>query len=202
MSDIQTLLPTLPQWLSAPLILLSVSVALWPGLSQAVIDLTAKNRHQKQERSQLELLKLRYEIELYRKQNDLERLPEDTHLLVNSKENKEKSAIEEDGFVVTLLMPSQIRLFYCMIGGLISGLIDFLLNLSRLQHNYPELLNHQSAGFLLGLLLRYLLLVSIGGTMSFLFVPLRITKLNAITLGMSYGLCVFYFANFILFPEN
>lgn len=79
MDEFVKLLPSLPQWLSIPLILLTVVAVVWPKVVQTVREGGKQRRAYELEKQRLELLRLRYEIEVLRKQHGLlEILPEVT----------------------------------------------------------------------------------------------------------------------------
>ena len=88
MDDLAKILPTLPSWISLPIICLTIVVTLWPKLLQFWKDLSSSQRTHDSEKKRLELLKLKYEIEAIKKQVGLENLADDTGI-VNTKESDE-----------------------------------------------------------------------------------------------------------------
>jgi hypothetical protein len=69
------LLPGLPRWLSIPLILITVVAAIWPRIVQTIREGSKQRREYEFKKQNLELLRLRYEIEVLRKEHALLELP-------------------------------------------------------------------------------------------------------------------------------
>src|SRR5215470_15852599 len=76
MDDFSKLLPSLPSWITIPIVLLTVGLSLVPRIYQVFVDLTARSREYKRENERLTLLKLRYEIEALKKDKNLQDLPD------------------------------------------------------------------------------------------------------------------------------
>ena len=62
--ELTTLFPGLPGWVPVAFTLGMVVLGLWPKISQVISDLSAGDRQYRAEKRRLELLKLRYEIEV------------------------------------------------------------------------------------------------------------------------------------------
>ena len=75
--DITKLLPSLPEWISLPIILMVIIVTLWPKILLIIKDLNSSSRVHEREKQKLELLKIRYEIEAIRKENGLDEITQE-----------------------------------------------------------------------------------------------------------------------------
>ena len=82
MEEILGLLPTLPIWLSIPIVLGGLLVVLAPKVLDLLRHLSAWNRSYEREKKLLELLKLRYEIETLKKEKELPDIPDGSHRVV------------------------------------------------------------------------------------------------------------------------
>jgi hypothetical protein len=76
MDDISNFLPSLPSWVTIPIVLLTITLSLVPRIYQVLTDLTAHSREYKRENERLTLLKLRYDIEALKKDKNLPDFPE------------------------------------------------------------------------------------------------------------------------------
>ena len=72
--DITSLLPSLPEWASIPIILLIIVVTLWPKILLIIQEFSSNSKEFKLEKQKLELLRLRYEIEAIKKENKLDEI--------------------------------------------------------------------------------------------------------------------------------
>jgi hypothetical protein len=76
MDEIYKLLPSLPSWITIPIVFLTIALSLVPRIYGVFGDLTARSREYKRENERLTLLKLRYEIEALKKDKNLPDLPD------------------------------------------------------------------------------------------------------------------------------
>lgn len=78
MEDFLKLLPNLPSWLSIPIILVTLLTILWPKIIQTIRETSKWTRVYEREKKRLELLKLQYEIEAFKKEKELQDIIEST----------------------------------------------------------------------------------------------------------------------------
>lgn len=178
--DISNLLPSLPEWLAIPLILIAVFVWLWPKMAGVIRDFRTSSRVHVLEKQRLELLKLRYEIEAIKKENGLFELQEDSiipEIEVSPSENLPKA---ED-------KPAQVLGFWTRFGyGAGGSALPILVNLALF--DWRLLFQELDMAVLLGYAIRLVVFAALAGVGSAFIARHPTTRPMCFLIGLSITL--------------
>jgi hypothetical protein len=175
--EVAKVLPALPVWVSVPILLITLLATLWPKLVQTIRDLSSWDRNYQREKLQLELLKLRYEIEALKKDKGLETLP-----VSLSAPSPTATIVVPDVRPQTHTRLSVVKRF---LYGSSGALIPVALNILLLD---SDLLRHYDFVILLGYAFRAVVFLVLAGSASALLSSGQATRANCILTGLSVAL--------------
>ena len=174
--DAVKLLPPLPLWVSIPILVVTLFTTMGPRLIQTVRDLNSRDRAYQRERQQLELLKLRYEIEALKKEKGLEPLPPSVSVA-----SAPAAAVTKEGppLTQTILLK---RFLYGGLGALLP------LGLTVLIQDSGSMSVDRTQFFVLGYVFRVMILFVLGGMIGALNTRPHATPIDYIMAGLSISL--------------
>ena len=161
MDGIDKLLPTLPSWISIPIIVTSLALTLGPKIYELFSQFTSRSRAVKREKDRLDLLKLRYEIEALRKEKNLDLIADP--LFAEAPQRLLRDYGVEAPSTGELLSRWK-RFLYGALGASVPSLVRLVFSLSEMRLNVVSI----SAGYFLGVGI----LAGLGGLVSS-FIPKR-----------------------------
>ena len=180
--DITKLLPSLPEWISLPIIVFAALVTLWPKITAILKELNRDSRAYASEKQRLELLKLRYEIEAIKKENGLEDIPAEA-------EDPSNIELEPETIHADEASTENIKLnfwgrFWFGVAGTAAPILLNLLHLDISQSSNIEL----SLPIILGISLRFVIFALLGGLGSAFLAKGNATKQTCFLIGLSISL--------------
>ncbi len=191
MDEILKFLPTLPIWLSAPIIIGAALIVLSPRVVELMRNLSAWHRAYDREKKRLELLKLHYEIEAIKKNNDLTKAPTPSFLAgpqteTPTPDTEEEQPLREEQAAPAPAHPVPLnglqRFAYGAAGAVTTAVLE--LPQGRLELIVAQ---HSIAG-LLGYGLATLLMVAVAGLTTYLLLQKEATPFTCFLTGMAVPL--------------
>lgn len=164
MDGIEKILPTLPSWISIPIIVASIVLTLGPKIFDVFVQLGSETRALKREKDRLELLKLQYEIEAFRKEKNIDAIS-DPLFIVRSQRSTPNHGLESGP--VRKSLPWWKRFLYGAAGASIPVLVRIAFLLPHMARS--------GGGMNAGYFLAVAFMAVLGGSGTFL-IPKRMTS--------------------------
>ncbi len=177
--DISKLLPSLPEWLLLPIIIVVLIVTLWPTIIQMVQELSSTSRAYAREKQRLELLKLRYEIEAIKKEKDLERIDEEK-LFPNSEQPALTAEVREE-----LSSGEQLTFRWRFAYGAAGSLLPIFLNILLTD---IQVVSEIGMAYVLGMVFRLIIFAVVSGIGSAFLAKGNANKQMCFLMGLSISL--------------
>jgi hypothetical protein len=177
--DISKLLPSLPEWLSLPIIIVVLIVTLWPKIIQMVQELSSTSRAYAREKQRLELLKLRYEIEAIKKEKSLEKIDEEE--LFPNIEQPTLTAEKRLG----VSFDEQLTFWWRFAYGAAGSLLPIFLNVLLID---IQVASEIGVGYFLGMIVRLIIFAVVSGIGSALLAKGNANKQMCFLIGLSISL--------------
>ena len=179
--DITKILPSLPEWISLPIIVVTALVTLWPKIVTVFKDLNRESRAYVSEKQRLELLKLRYEIEAIKKDSELEDITDQYNVesvdIVPEPSQPNETASE------TYELNIWGRFWFGVAGTAAPILLNLILVDIPLSSN-----DELSFATILGISLRFIIFALLGGMGSAFLAKGNATKQTCFLIGLSISL--------------
>jgi len=180
----------LPPWISIPIILLTLLTTLWPKIYQIILDLSRNNRVYLNKKRNLEIKKLHYEIEILKKNNNVEDINFENNF--NTEKEIEFEILKRDTETpsTTISISKRKKFAFGALGGFLPPIYSKLIFLIDTKVSYSNHIGDDLFVYSIISIISIIIFASIGGGLALFLPKASATPLSCAMLGLSVALII------------